>query len=159
MTKAYGGLLVDGIDVSTLLPKKNGLVDLTSMVNDQFAKVTINGEDPVVVPTATWKNRFEMLYKPFGGTPKLVVYFNEYGELRVFPANFNTTAVRIYVQHLSTDTAHTGNILEVCDNPVDRNVLFAIDSAGNITGTNFGPQNQVSTTAPTDHNRVWINIS
>lgn len=159
MTKAYGGLVVDGIDVSALLPQKNGAVNLTDMVNDQFAKVTITGENPATVPTAGWKNRFEMLFKPFGGTPKLVVYLNEYGELRVFPANPNTVAVRIYVQHLSTDTAHTGNILEVCDNPVDRNILFAIDSLGNITGTNFGPQNQVGTTAPTDHSRVWINIS
>ena len=116
--------------------------DLVAVLAERTAKaIGLSAPADVVVdytiqddgsPTGSWPNRLTFKYQPDGGSAVLVSWFNEYGEFRVQPAKSNTVAFRIFGQE-DNATTHSGDLLQICDNRVNRGVVFAVDQSGNVT--------------------------
>lgn len=86
--------------------------------------------------TAGWPNRLAFLYKIFGGTAKLVSWFNEYGEIRVTPAKDNTVGLRVFVGDTPGEFSarnQTAPVLEVSSDRANRNNVFGIYGDGALT--------------------------
>ena len=83
-------------------------------------------------PTTNWPNRMEFLYKTGASAAYLVTWINEYGELRVMPANANTVGFRIFGKASAAAATRTANVFEIQNNRADRVNVVAIDDAGNI---------------------------
>lgn len=103
------------------------------------AEIDLDGGDPDAVvetvtitndgtDTATWLDRMVYQYRAtVGGTPRKTSYFNEKGELRVAPANYDTTGARFFVKedptNPSTARSTTVPVVELMDDRVNRNSL------------------------------------
>lgn len=108
---------------------KGNTYSLTDPTNDQVASVTIEGDG---TSQSAWVNRLEWLFRPNGGTAKLVSWFNEYAEFRVTPAKSNTVAFRAFGKTAPADPAHTGPVLEVQDDRTTRTSLWSVDAEGDM---------------------------
>lgn len=122
---------VAGDLVTGLAAKLNKVADQANINPQQLQVKVVRVGDATA--TSGWKNTYEIWYTPNGGTSRLVMWFNEFGELRGLPGNPNTVAARWFTRDLASDTVHTGNMIEVADHREDpRTVLFAVDSAGGV---------------------------
>lgn len=141
----------------SLLPMKNGSVALTP-TTDQFLHLGVvdDGTD-----TSGWKNRFEVSWTQSGHGAHLTFWLNEYGEWRAVPAKTNTTAGRIFVKDLPTDTDHdpTVPVFEIVDNRTDRVRKFAVMPDGTVVGANIGQKIVAQGTAPADTTVIWVDTS
>ena len=124
-----------------------------------FYKVTRQGD---ATATSGWSNIIEVWWDPTGApAPRLVAWFNEYGELRLIPGNFNTVPLRVYAKDLIADPDHTGMLIEIVDHREGtRTTLGGFDSAGKVSGPNIGfPIKDVAASAPStsgwEANTFW----
>lgn len=131
LIERLGDLITDlGTDYKNLLLRKNApRVYLTTPGSDTFAEIEIDDDSS---STSSWPNRLAFYFKAVGGSAVLTSWFNEYGEFRVQPAKSNTVALRVFGQE-DNATTHTGNLLEVADNRVARNIMFGVDQDGIVT--------------------------
>jgi len=121
-------------DTSTLLAKVgNGTVDLG--VAEQVARFRRLGDGS---DQGTWLNQLEFAWRTAGGVEKMTSYFNEFGELRVLPAQNTSVAFRVFTKAGANDTDHTGNLIELQDDRETRTVLFSVDPTGKVTAPNIG---------------------
>jgi hypothetical protein len=149
--------LDDLVDVSTLLPVKNGIVDLLPAL-DKFARLTVVDDSS---DSSTWPNRFEIVWTQSGRPAHLTFWLNEFGEWRAIPAKSSTVAARIFVKDAPTDPDHDPDIpvFEVADNRTDRVFLAGIMPDGRVLGTNIGQKVVAQGTAPSDTTVIWVDTS
>lgn len=102
---------------------------LDDPTNESITEIIIQDDNSA---TSNWVNRWVWKFQPFGGAANLVQWVNEYGELRLIPAKYNTVAFRIFAKQTAADTTHSGPVFEICDTRIDRNTVFEIDGAGNM---------------------------
>jgi hypothetical protein len=102
--------------------------------------------------TSGWVNRVRTYFRHrVSGVPvadglrRLVMWQNEYGELRCAPAKNNTVSFRVFVK--DTDTTQTSSrdadvpLIELMDNRTDRNPIWGLYENGNVRITD----NQIET--------------
>lgn len=86
--------------------------------------------------TATWPNRFEVLFDPNGATAAFLTFWlNEYGEVRGNPAKSNTVGARFFAGNAPSDyTARdvTVPVLEVSSDRTNRVTKFAVYGDGDV---------------------------
>jgi hypothetical protein len=126
---------VDAVETA-LAGKVNAVAALLGLNPLQtFFKLTRNGD---ATATDGWVNMIEVWYDPNGAPgPRLVAWFNEYGEFRLIPGNSNTVPLRVYAKDLIADAAHTGMLLDIVDHREGtRTTIAGFDSAGNVIAQN-----------------------
>lgn len=142
-------------------------IELMGDGTDQFLEelsVTDDGTS-----TSGWVNRVRTYFRHrISGAPvadslrRLVMWQNEYGELRVAPAKHNTVSFRVFVK--DTDTTQTNArdadvpLIELMDNRTDRNPIWGLYENGNVRITDnlietahvllLGPADPVPTGTP-----------
>jgi hypothetical protein len=117
---------------SGLAAKLNQVANSVNVSPTQFQMKIVRVGD--ATDDSTWANVFELWWTPNGGSPKLVGWYNEFGEWRGMPGKTNTVPWRLFVKDLIADAGHTGNMMEVTDHREGtRTALFAVGSDGSIT--------------------------
>jgi hypothetical protein len=101
--------------------------------NVETVTITNDGTD-----TSTWVNRLVYRYLgAVGALARKTFYLNEYGEMRVAPAKSTTTAARFYTKDDPTNPPEardlTVPVVEMMDDPVNRNSLWALLGDGGTT--------------------------
>jgi hypothetical protein len=111
---------------------------------DQVTSITIQDDGS---PTGPWPNRWEWSYDHLpAGSPRLVQWVNEYGELRIAPAKSNTVALKLYTKPLAIDPPLTVNVFEIEDDRTTGTKLFTVSANGTVTARNI---NDMVVTWPT----------
>jgi hypothetical protein len=89
--------------------------------------------------TSGWVNRLRAYFRPPGASDslrRLVFFLNEYFELRLIPAKYNTVPLRLFVRDNSTvqSTARDNDVpmVQIMDDRTNRNPIFGIYPQGDI---------------------------
>jgi hypothetical protein len=115
-------------------------------------KITV--VDDLVTPSANWVDRLVTFFKPSAVlASRMVMWLNEYTELRLAPAKHNTTAFRVFVRDSSTvqPTARDADVplIEMMDDRVNRNPIWGLYYQGEIR-VNEVPMNYAMVLGPLD---------
>ncbi len=123
-----------GIDVGTLQGGKNQVVSLDGDT-DIFADVTIVDDGTTA---SGWPERLVFWYDDDSATPRRVFYLNEYGEVRIAPANASTIPFRVFTRETTSDPAHNNGVpvIQVMDDRNNTNQLFAVHNDGTVEAPN-----------------------
>lgn len=154
-TGDVNAFLADLVDISTLLPVKNGTVVLSPAI-DQFLHLTILDD---ATDSATWPNRFEVTFQSTGIPVHLTFWLNEFGEGRFTAAKGTTVPLRLYTRENASGPVHTANMFEIVSDRDLRTPLFTVDSTGKVTAPNIGQKVVAQGTAPTDTTVIWVDTS
>lgn len=117
-----------GVETPIGLQRKGAanVYSLTDPTNDSVASITVVDDNSA---TAGWANRLRLFFQVFGGSAKLVQWWNEYGEWRGTPAKANTVGWRLHARDQLADGAHVGDVLNVQLARNDTTNLFSVDEA------------------------------
>lgn len=128
-------------------------------VNSYIAQVTIVDDGST---TTNWVDRLVFKFKDFAsGLTRNTFYLNEYGEIRISPAKYNTVGFRAFVKDQPTNPTEARSttipVLEMMDDRTTRTSLWGVLGDGTVTCKNgiktaytivLGPATAVPTGTP-----------
>lgn len=144
----------------TKLDKINAVVAITAPMSQTIASYTITDDGTAAT---SWPNRMEVFFAAAGSAARHTFYLNEYGEIRVSPGKANTVPFRVFTRETPQDPAHSTavNCLELMDDRTNRNILWSVDTLGNMRAANLPNRITVASAAPASPaaGDVWIDTS
>lgn len=125
-----------GAKADAALPKTNAVVDING-ADGTVETITITDD---TTTTSSWLNRFMVRWKEssaIGALVRNVFALNEYGEVRIAAAKYNTTGFRIFTKEFPTNPTQardmTVPVAELMDDRTNRTSLRGWLGDGTLT--------------------------